>query len=144
MTGTSYWQALGETLAHPIDVLTSLLSPSEQVQGPPQTADTSFLSFLTNPAIPPVDSVASGAVRAYGVDPLTGALTSGITVAPQGYDPLNPMAFVNRVESDAVGFYNAQLAKNSAANNAADKPTNYVLLAVVGLVALILLLRVVR
>ena len=91
-------------LTHPIDSLSTAFGSGPNISGPP---------------IGGVDSLASAAVRAYGVDPVTGGL-----IAPQysasaqaaGYDPSNPGAFVTRVENDAVNFYDKQLSANLAAS----------------------------
>jgi hypothetical protein len=110
--GTSYLDALGQFLEHPIDSTIAALTPSEATTG--ISIDGSFIQLAT-----PADSVASAAVRATGIDPGTG-LPVNPNYTPPGYDPQDPQGYMSQIEASALGFYNNQLSQNNAANAAAD------------------------
>lgn len=102
----------------PSGCLSAIFAPSVPVSGNP---------------VKGVDSISSGAVRAYGVDPVTGGL-----IAPQyqgaataaGWDSNDPMGFVNRVSQDAVSYYNRQLSQNEQSAGSGQNFFAFALIAV--------------
>jgi hypothetical protein len=107
---SSWWNALGDFLNHPIDSISALSMPSPAVSG---FADVGVLTSVYGAP----DTITSAAVRANGVDPITGNIIAPqylATAEGNGYSLSDPGAFIKKVSQDAQNFYDQQYAKNLA------------------------------
>jgi hypothetical protein len=133
------WKALWND---PLGALGEIFSPGVAVDGKP-TFSGGPLNYGFGQ---PVDSIVSAQQRAYGVDPFTGDLIApqyATAAANAGRDPANPQAFLDRVRTDTLNFYNRQLALNSA-DSPGGSSASWLLSALVILVLLFVLLKAVK